>query len=150
MVRKGGIYLKKGKTDALMIPFIGTLVGLVLTIIATFIDYMKYSSFFFSRKFSIFDIIRDSFKDPDSMLGTSEDIILFILIILGIVCVIISLVLILLKKPVAFVFVILALVFWLFGTDGKAWLHYIGLIIALVFSIWYKVASKKKVKTALH
>ena len=33
--------MKKGKNDVLLIPFIGTLVGLILTIIATFIDYMK-------------------------------------------------------------------------------------------------------------
>lgn len=136
--------MKKGKINGLMISYIGTIVGLAITIGATFIQYFKYSGFFYSEKYSIWSLILRSIDEPDNMLGTGGDIFVFVLIILGLVFLVISMILILLKKPKTFIFVIITFILMLAGMNGRAWIHYIGLIIALAFSIWYKIASKKK------
>lgn len=118
--------MKNKNNNNIMIPYVGTIVSLSICVIATFIKYMKYSSWFYTKKFSVYDLFLESIKDPKTMLGTTEDIFIFILIILGIVF----------------------LVFFLAGTDGKGWLHYIGLALALIFSIWYKIVCKQSKKKA--
>ena len=135
--------MKNKMDNKTMISFFGTIAGLAISIIVTFIGYMKAYGLFYSRHFSIYEIIALSLKEPEYMLGSSDDIFMFVFIVLGIIFTIISLVFILLKKRGTYIWVILAFLFLLVGTNGKAWLHFVGLGIALVFAIWYRVVCKK-------
>ena len=130
-----------------LIPYFVALSGAVLAVAANFIPYIKISNLFFYRNISIFSLIMESIDKPDQALGSVGDKVLFGALIAAIVFSLLVVLFVGIRKMVpAIVFTVLAALPLLI--PGSAYIHYIGLAIALGGAIWYKViASKQKKNT---
>lgn len=136
---------KKGMNT--LIPYLVALFGSVLAVAANFIPYMEISYYFSSEKMSLFDLIRDSLGNSEQMLGTTEDQIAFGAILAAIIFNLLVVLFVGIKKMVpAIVFTVLTVLPLLL--PKTAYIHYIGLAIALIGIIWYMivVAGQKKNK----
>ena len=130
------------KTSAL-IAWGVALAGAVIGFAANFIKYLTSSNFFFVWKVSIIELILKSFDDPETMLGTAGDKIVFAIILIGIITSLLLLLFALLRKMTAvIVFAIVSCLPVLM--IGDAWIHYAGFLLALVGAIWYKIATRKR------
>ena len=129
----------------ILIPYFVTLGGAILALAATFIPYLKISNLFFYRNVSIFTLIMESLDDPQHTLGSTSDKVLFGAFIAAIVFNLLVVLFAGLKKMVpAIVFTVLAALPRLI--PGNAYIHYLGLAIALAGAIWYKVIEGKQKK----
>ena len=134
---------KKGVN--ILIPYFVALGGAILAVAANFIPYIKISNLFFYRNISIFSLIMESLDNPDQALGSVGDKVLFGAFIAAIVFSLLVVLFVGIRKMVpAIVFTVLAALPLLI--PGSAYIHYIGLAIALGGAIWYKVIAGKQKK----
>ena len=122
-----------------LIPYIVALCGSILAVAANFIKYIKVSGLFTSEITSIFKLIKDTLDNSDEMLVGVEDKIAMGALIAAIIFSLLVVLFVAIRKMIpAIIFAVLAFLPLLI--PGSAYIHYIGLAIALVGAIWYKIA----------
>ena len=123
-----------------MAPYVLMVAGSLVGFAANFTKYMTSSSFFFTRKVSIFQLLVETMDDPAQALATTGDKVAFGILIAGIVFSALAVLCAILKKPKgAITFTVLALLPVLM--HGKAWIHYIGFAMTIIGAIWYLITS---------
>ena len=133
---------KNSNINRILIPYILTIAGTVIAVIAHFIKYLKTSAGLFTWTVSAFSEILETIKNPSGYLPTGADTAVFVFLIVAIVCSLIALILALTKKMTGvIVFAILAVLPFLMM--GNAWIHYAGSLVAIVGAAWYKIAEKR-------
>lgn len=130
------------------LPYLIAVVGAVIGVAGHFIKYLTASNLFFSRKVSVFQMIAETIDDPQNMIGSVLDKIVFGIVIAGITFTLFAVLFALLKKmKAAIVFSVLA--FLPFLLIGNAWIHYAGFALTIVGAIWYLIARKRNQRLLL-
>ena len=132
---------KNVNINRILIPYILTIAGTVIAVIAHFIKYLKASSGLFTWTISVFSEIMETFKNPSAYIPTGADTAVFVFLIAGVPFSLIALILALTKKMTGvIVFAILAVLPFLMM--GNAWIHYAGALVAIVGAAWYRIADR--------
>lgn len=131
-----------GNRSRTAIPYIVALVGGIIGVAANFLRYLTASGWFYTRTYSILEMILECIDDPQCNLVGTEVKIVFGLILAGVIFAILALLFVILKKmtPVIVFSILACLPFLMLG---QAWVHYIGYLVSVVGAIWYKTAKRK-------